>query len=196
MILERKFYMRDTLISAKELLGKTLVHETSEGTTKGIIVETEAYLGKKDRAAHAYKGNTERTRVLFSSKGCSYVYLIYGIYCCFNISSGPADNPECILIRALEPVYGIEIMDKRRGGKGNIYNLCSGPGKLSEAMGITRDEYGIDLTCRESGFYVEDTGIKVDKIKETTRIGVDYAGEDAALLYRFYIEGNKFISRK
>ena len=114
MPISREFFKRDTTVAARELVGHILVRKTAEGIRRGIIVETEAYLGKSDPAAHSYKGSEERTRVLYGEKGCAYIYLIYGMYSCLNISSGDGENPECILIRALEPMDGINIMSTAR----------------------------------------------------------------------------------
>jgi len=137
MILRREFYKRDTLTVAKELLGKYLVHESPEGVTIGKIVETEAYMGPEDKASHAY-GNlrTKRTEVQFGPKGHVYIYQVYGMYYCFNVSSGGVPGkPEAILVRALEPVSGVEIMMKRRGAsKGQTANLTSGPGRRARAL--------------------------------------------------------------
>ena len=114
MRIGREFFERDTLAVARDLIGQVLVSESPEGTARGIIVETEAYLGTLDDAAHTYKGRSERTQPLFGRKGCAYVYLIYGMYCCLNFSTGPGDAPECVLIRALEPAGGLELMSARR----------------------------------------------------------------------------------
>ena len=138
MKLSREFYERDTLLVARELLGKHLVRNTPEGMTIGKIVETEAYIGPDDAAAHTFRSlRSKRTEVAFGPGGFAYVYLIYGMYHCFNIVANVAEKPEVVLIRALEPVDGLELMMKRRKTD-KIKNLCSGPGKLCVAMDITK----------------------------------------------------------
>ena len=141
MIIPREFYERDTLTVAKSLLGQQLVRRTAEGITRGIIVETEAYMGVLDDAAHSYKGKSERVRVQYGPAGCLYIYLIYGMYYCLNITTGPCGVPEVVLIRALEPATGMQLMQKRRGTD-RLQNLCSGPGKLCMAMDIGKELYG------------------------------------------------------
>jgi DNA-3-methyladenine glycosylase len=192
MILLRTFYEMDTIAVAKSLLGKTLVHETSEGTTAGKIVETEAYRGPEDKAAHSFGGRkTARSEVMFGPKGHAYVYFIYGMYYCFNITSGSIPGkPEAVLIRALEPVNGEDIMAKRRG---KSVNLSNGPGRLCMAMGISRDQNKMNLSARP--FYILNaSGIPSELIVETTRVGVDYADEWKNKPWRFYIRGNRFVS--
>ena len=144
MKLPREFYLRDGLTVARELVGKKLVTRLPEGTTGGIIVETEAYMGALDAAAHSYRGKTERTKVFYGAGGFVYVYLIYGMHLCTNVVANVAGVPEAVLIRALEPTDGVELMKKRRG-KNNLRGLCSGPGKLSQALGVTKNFYGADL---------------------------------------------------
>jgi DNA-3-methyladenine glycosylase len=142
-ILPRSFYARPTVEVARTLLGKVLVH----GATAGIIVETEAYLGGgDDLAAHTARGVTARTRIIFGAPGHAYVYLIYGMYECLNLVSEPEGKPGCVLIRALEPIAGIELMRKRRPKARGVGDLASGPGKLTIAMGITRAQNGADVT--------------------------------------------------
>jgi DNA-3-methyladenine glycosylase len=196
MILPRTFYEMDTITVAKNLLGKILVHETSEGTTAGKIVETEAYRGPEDKAAHSFGGRkTARSEVMFGPKGHAYVYFIYGMYYCFNITSGGTHGkPEAVLIRALEPVNGEDIMAKRRGKvRGKAVNLSNGPGRLCMAMGISREQNKMDLTVRP--FYIQNaSGIPSELIVETTRVGVDYADEWKNKPWRFYIRGNRFVS--
>jgi len=186
----------DTITVAKSLLGKTLVHETGEGTTAGKIVETEAYRGPEDKAAHSFGGRkTARSEVMFGPKGHAYVYFIYGMYYCFNITSGSIlGKPEAVLIRALEPVNGEDIMAKRRGNaREKTVNLSNGPGRLCMAMGISREQNKMDLTVHP--FFIQDaSGIPSELIVETTRIGVDYAGEWKNKPWRFYIRGNRFVS--
>lgn len=194
MKLTQEFYERDTLIVVKELLGKYLVHKTTEGTTVGKIVEVEAYIGPEDRAAHSYQGKrTARTEVMFGPGGYAYVYLIYGMYYCFNIVTNKINCPEAILIRALEPVEGIELMKHRRK-KEKINNLCSGPGKLCTAMGICKEQNGQSLTSKT--LFLSDEGSILEKnIVATPRINIDYAGEAKDYLWRFSILGNPFVSK-
>jgi DNA-3-methyladenine glycosylase len=199
MILERKFYERDPLVVAKELLGKILVHETPEGITSGMIVETEAYLGPEDKASHAY-GNrrTGRTEIQFGPKGHAYVYLIYGMYYCFNVISGTIPGkPEAVFFRSIEPLEGIKLMKKRRpAAKGKITNLTNGPSRLCMAMCITKKQNGTDLCLPP--FYIKDDGVRVadGDIVQAARIGVDYADEWKTMLWRFYIKDNPFVSVK
>ena len=142
-ILQRSFYARDTVAVARGLLGKVLVH----GPTAGIIIETEAYLGGDDLASHSAAGITNRTRVIFGPPGHAYVYLSYGMHECLNIVAERDGVPGCVLIRALLPVGGVEIMRARRPTAKSDGDLTSGPGKLTRAMGITRAHYGVDMTC-------------------------------------------------
>jgi DNA-3-methyladenine glycosylase len=142
LLLKRRFYNRPTVEVARDLLGKVLVH----GSTAGRIVEVEAYLGDKDQAAHAFRGLTNRTRVLFGPPGHAYVYLIYGMYECLNLVAEPEGSPGCVLVRAIEPISGLDVMRERRPTACRPEDLASGPGKLTLAMGITRDHYGADVT--------------------------------------------------
>jgi DNA-3-methyladenine glycosylase len=198
MILQRPFYQQDTTAVAKDLLGKILVHESNEGKISGKIVETEAYRGPEDRAAHSSGGRrTNRNEVMYGQKGYSYVYFIYGLYYCFNLTAGNIPGkPEAVLLRALEPVDGQNIMSKRRGMlQGKIVSLTNGPSKLCMAMGISKAKNKLDLTSPP--LYLEDAApILQEDIIETTRIGVDYSGEWRNKPWRFYIKGNKFISVK
>jgi len=193
---------------ARALLGKQLVHYSHEGTTGGIIVETEAYAGHNDAACHSYQRKSpqgeHRTNIMFREGGHVYVYLIYGMYNCFNVVVNGVGSPEAVLIRALEPVEGLPLMAQRRGiditsGKrSELVKLCSGPGKLCIAMGITREHYGQDL-CRNgrNGITITE-GITVadSDIVATPRINVDYAGEAGALPYRFVIRKSAFLSTR
>lgn len=189
-ILPKEFYEKhDTLTLSKLLLGCTLVHESPEGRTAGIIVETEGYL-QGDPACHAYRKKSVRNAPMFESAGTCYVYLIYGMHYCVNISSGAKDIGEAVLIRALEPTEGIELMQKRRKTY-DIKNLCNGPAKLVQAMGITHDFNFLTLDSDE--FHCLESTNDNFSIITTTRIGIT---QGADLPYRFYIEGNKFVSRK
>lgn len=195
MKLTRDFYERETITVAKELLGKVLVRNTPSGITKGIIVETEAYLGPKDAAAHSYKSKKEgRTNVQYGPGGFAYVYLIYGMYYCMNIVTEREQVPEVVLLRALEPTHGIPLMESRRKTD-KLKNLCSGPGKLCMAMGIDKSCYGMDLCKNE--LYVEDApALHSSEIVPSKRINIDYAGEAKDYLWRYTIKDNKFVSVK
>ena len=207
--LRREFYLRDAVTVARALLGKRLIHQSHEGTTAGIIVETEAYAGHEDAACHSYQRKApvgvHRTNIMFSEGGYAYVYLIYGMYNCFNVVVNKADNPEAVLIRALEPVEGLSLMAKRRGMEissgrpGDLQKLCNGPGKLCIAMGITREHYGQDL-CGINGssgiIITEGTTVTETDIAATPRINVNYAGEASTWPYRFVIRDNKFLSTR
>ena len=198
MILQRPFYERDTVEVAKDLLGKILVHESPEGITAGKIVETEAYRGPEDQAAHSSGGRrTPRNDIMYGQKGHAYVYFIYGLYYCINVTAGKvAGKPEAVLLRALEPVEGLEIMCKRRGTTPiKPVNLANGPGRLCMAMGINKMHDKADLTFPP--LYIKDAAPVVhDDIMAARRIGVDYAGEWKNKLWRFYIKENRFVSKK
>ncbi len=191
MKLEREFYQSDGLTVARELIGKKLVTNLPDGLTSGIIVETEAYMGAIDAAAHSYRGKTERTKIFYGVGGFVYVYLIYGMHICTNVVANVEDIPEAVLIRALQPVDGVDLMRLRRGKK-NLRELCSGPGKLSKALGITKNFYGADLCDDE--IFIETTDFRAD-ITATKRINVDYAGEAANFLWRFVATDNEFLSK-
>lgn len=197
MILQRPFYQQDLIAVSKSLLGKVLVHESDEGTAAGRIVETEAYSGPEDRAAHSYGGRrTARNEVMFGQKGHAYVYLIYGMYYCINVTAGAVPGkPEAVLIRALEPVAGVDIMEKRRGAQlKRAVNLTNGPGRLCMAMGITKLQHKLDLTAPP--LHIQDAlPIADEDIVETTRIGIDYSGDWKNKPWRFYIKGNSFVSK-
>jgi DNA-3-methyladenine glycosylase len=187
--LSRAFFKRtDTLRIARDLLGKTLVVPDENGERiAGMIVETEAYLGEKDKAAHAYKNRrTKRTEILYGPGGFAYIFLIYGIYNQLNFSVGEIDVPHCILIRGVKPLEGIEIMRRRRG-KMKDENLTSGPGKLCIAFDIDRTFYGEDLLGKR--IWLEE-GIKVanGQIVKGKRIGIDYAEEYADKPWRFCLK--------
>jgi DNA-3-methyladenine glycosylase len=198
-VLPRKFYTRDTVTVAKELLGKKLVHVVRGRRMSGLIVEVEAYLGEKDAAAHTYKGRrTKRNAAMYLAGGHAYVYFVYGMHWCLNAVTGQIDQPQAVLIRALEPVEGIEMMRSRRG-LSQITQLTSGPAKLCEAFGIEKLHGGLDLTKKTaSRLFIEDTGrpIPRSKIEITPRIGVDYAGEAARWPLRFYVKDNPHVSVK
>jgi DNA-3-methyladenine glycosylase len=197
MKLEREFYLReDTIAVARDLLGKLLVVPNEFGNhVSGMIVETEAYLGITDGAAHSYGGRrTARTEATYSLGGHAYVFFVYGMYYQLNVVTGPLDHPHVVLIRALEPVEGIEIMRERRGPMKDR-NLTSGPGKLCIGLGVNRSFNNADLLGDriwiESHRTFDQSEIAVGK-----RIGIDYAGDDAEQPWRFWVAGNQFVSRK
>lgn len=192
MKLERNFYLQNGLDLGKSLIGKILVHESKEGITKGIIVETESYMGENDPASHSYKKNSTRTKIQYEIGGHAYIYLIYGMYHCMNVVANEKNIPESVLIRALEPIEGIELMKKRRKTE-KLKNLCSGPGKLCQAMGINMTHYGTDL-C-DNIIYIEDNK-KDYEIEQSKRIKIDYAGDAKDYLWRFTAKNNKYISKK
>lgn len=174
-----------------------LCHETPEGVCKGRIVETEAYLGGEDKAAHSFNGRrTERNGAMYMSPGTCYVYLVYGVHCCANISS--KGDGAAVLLRALEPVAGQEIMRGRRNKVKKTRDLCSGPAKLCQAMGISLAQNKVDL-CVSSHLWLErdDYSVSSDHIEAGPRVGVAYAGERwASASLRFYIMGNQCVSKK
>jgi len=192
MKLKRDFYLRPGLLVAQDLIGKQLVHHSQEGTTKGIIVEVEAYIGPHDAASHAYNAlHTERTAIQYGIGGYSYIYTIYGVHTCMNVVTNQKDCPEVVLIRALQPTVGIDLMKKRRQ-KQSIRELCNGPGKLSQAMGITKNHYGTDLCGDELFIETVDTIIPI--VSTTKRINIDYAGEAVDYPWRFVLRNSEFIS--
>ncbi|HYL36267.1 MAG TPA: DNA-3-methyladenine glycosylase [Bryobacteraceae bacterium] len=186
-VLERRFYARPAVEVARDCLGKIVVH----GRTAGRIVETEAYLGVEDRAAHAWRGMTDRTRVLFGPPGHAYVYFIYGMYECLNFVAEQEGKAGCVLIRALEPLAGIPIMRRRRPTARRLEDLASGPGKLTLAMGITRQQNGADLTKSALQVRRERNESPV-KVEVTPRIGITHCADWPL---RFLVAGNHFVSR-
>ena len=190
-ILPRAFYARDTVLVARELLGHVLVHDTSEGLAAGRIVETEAYL-QGDPACHASRGMTPRNRVMFGPPGHAYVYIIYGMYHCFNVVTAREGVGEAVLIRALEPLEGIPLMQARRG-KEKLKDLCRGPAMLAQAMGISRNNNGEDMVVGGRLVVCRGEAVGEDDLVTTTRVGISQGAE---LPLRFYIKGNNYISRK
>jgi DNA-3-methyladenine glycosylase len=190
MKLPRSFYTRsDVVLIAKELLGKYLFTNFDGIFTGGIIIETEAYNGVIDRASHAFGGRrTARTEIMYGEGGTAYVYLCYGIHSLFNVVTNKKKDPHAVLIRAIHPTHGIEHMLRRRKISDIKKNLSSGPGTLSEALGIHYSHSGLSLLGNK--IWIEDKGIVIAKkeIEVSSRIGVDYAGEDAKLPYRFVID--------
>ncbi len=194
--LNQDFFIRkDTLRVARDLIGKLLVVPTSDGRrVSGMIVETEAYLGQMDKAAHSYGGRrTARNEITYAEGGHVYVFFVYGIYYQLNLVTGLAEHPHVVLVRAVEPVEGIEIMRERRGEMKD-WNLTSGPGKLCIAFGITRELNGEDLLGDR--IWVEEyRNFKKPEIETGPRIGINYAEEFAEMPWRFWLQGNEFVSR-
>lgn len=203
MKIERKFYARSAIEVAKDLLGKVIVHEVDGITLKGKIVETEAYIGAIDKASHAYGGKkTERVMPLYGKPGTAYVYLIYGMYHCFNVITKIEGEAEGVLIRGVEPLDGINKMSYLRYNKpiaeiskAQFKNLTTGPGKLCIALKINKDNNKHDL-CDNGLLYIEYNDKEDFNIVESKRVGIDYAEEAKDFLWRFYIEDNPWISKK
>lgn len=189
--LPRSFYARPVLEVARDCIGKVLVHHTEAGTAAGRIVEAEAYRGPEDRAAHSWNGRrTRRTEVMFGEPGHAYVFLLYGMHWNFNMVTGRTGDPEAVLVRAIEPTTGIELMARRRGMASSRRELTNGPGKLCAALGITGADYGRDL-CGEHLFLVDAPATRVAR---ATRIGVEYAGAWARRPWRLFEPGNRYVS--
>lgn len=196
LVLTRGFYDRDPRAVSRDLLGKVLVRRDHRKLRKGRIVEVEAYLGEGDPAAHAAGGRTLRNQALFGPPGHAYVYFIYGNHWCFNVSCLPDGIAGGVLFRALEPMEGIQEMAKARhvtiATDRDLKRLTSGPGRLAEAFGITRDrDNNKDLTSRKSDLWIADDGFRPPQTLETTRIGITKAAE---MTLRYLIAGNKFVS--
>lgn len=205
MRLERDFFARDTLIVAKELLGKVIVREIDGVRLSGKIVETEGYIGSIDKASHAYGGKkTPRVEPLYGEPGISYVFSIYGMYECFNVISKEKGSPEGILIRAVEPIDGLEKIAQNRFRKSydtltakEIKNLTNGPSKLCIALDINKKVHNFMDLVKSKELYIED-GDKINSsdIVETTRVGIDYAEEAVDFPWRFYVKNNIYVSKK
>lgn len=195
MKLLRDFYLTDGITLARNLIGKVLVHESPEGVTKGVIVETEAYMGEIDDAAHSYRGKKDgRTNIQYGEGGFAYIYLIYGMHYCMNIVANRPNKPEAVLIRALEPIEGLDIMMKRRK-MDKLHNLCNGPGKLCQAMDIHKSHYGMDL-CG-TVLYLEDLeDMNNTEVIASERINIDYAEKSKNNLWRFTKKNSNFVSVK
>jgi DNA-3-methyladenine glycosylase len=193
MKLPQSFYQRSDVVRvAKDLIGKILVTSVNEMLTSGIIVETEAY-SYKERGCHAYKGQTERNKVMFEKGGISYVYLCYGMHHLFNVVTNQTGKADAVLIRALEPLQGMDAMMERMKVN-SIKRITSGPGKLTKALGITKRWNGVDL-MGDQVWIEEGEKVTSSTIKADARIGIDYAGEDALLPWRFSIKDNKWVSK-
>lgn len=196
--LPQAFYERSDVVTiTKELIGKILVTNFDSKCTAGRIVEAEAYNGPFDKAAHSYNNRrTKRTEVMFGMGGVAYVYLCYGIHQMFNIVTNVEGVPNAILIRALEPIAGIDIMLERTGKQKHGFDLTRGPGNVARAMGFHTSQTGMSLQTEQ--LYVVDDGFIYPDLQviATTRVGVDYAAEDALLPYRFLVKDNKYVSGK
>ena len=196
LLLSQEFFDRDPRVVARALLGKLLARRTPNGTLVGRVVETEAYLGTGDPAAHSFSGKTPRNAVLFGPPGLAYVYFIYGNHYCLNVSCLPDGVAGGVLFRALEPVIGIEAMARARdmslSDKSALKRITSGPGRMAEAFGITRDrDNGKDFTSARSDLQLRDDGYRVRRVVVTRRIGIVKAAEEPL---RYIIEGNPFVS--
>ena len=192
----RSFYSRDDVVSiAKDLIGKVVCTHIDGVFTSGIIVETEAYNGRTDRACHSYiHGKTNRTEIMFDAPGYSYVYLCYGIHHLFNVVTNKKGCADAVLIRGIEPKDGIEFILARRNKQKLERSVGGGPGIASQALGITTTHYGVDLLGDQ--IWIEDHEILIleSQIIASPRVGVDYAGEDAKLPWRFRLKGNQYTS--
>lgn len=200
--LDREFYNRDTVLVAKELLGKILVHEINGQKLSAKIVEAEAYMGITDKAAHSYGGRrTSRVEIMYGKPGFSYVFIIYGMYYCFNTVTREEGTPQAVLIRAVEPIEGVGLIAHNRFKKpyeqltkSQIKNLTNGPGKLCGALLIDKEQNGEDLCGNK--LYIEEGNYEKFNIISAKRVGIDYAEEAKEYLWRFYIEDNKYVSVK
>ena len=195
--LKRRFYTRNTLTVAKELLGKIIVKNENGNVLSGKIVEVEAYDGDIDEAAHTYIGKTKRNEIMFEEGGYLYVYFTYGVHFCCNVVTGVKGKGTAILIRGIEPIEGLDVMIKNRFGRDLVnekekFNLTSGPGKICQAFSINRKHYGVDLTGDEI-FILIQPNLEDDEIVTGRRIGIKKSIE---LPWRFYIKDNPYVSRK
>lgn len=197
MKLPFSYYLnQNVLFLAKDLLGKVLFTQIDGAVTAGIIVETEAYFGVQDKASHAYGGRrTNRTETLYQHGGISYVYLCYGIHHLFNIVSSVEGEPHAVLIRAIQPLIGQDIMEARRNMPSTKAAISAGPGSAAKALGIDRTFNEKELTGEE--IWIEDHTLRytADQIAAVPRVGVAYAQEDALLPWRFFVKGNKYVSK-
>ncbi|MDQ0639119.1 DNA-3-methyladenine glycosylase [Pedobacter sp. W3I1] len=197
MKLKEEYYLNEDVVSlAKDLLGKILYTKIDNEITAGIIVETEAYFGIKDKASHAYGGRrTNRTETMYGSGGVAYVYLCYGMHNLFNIVSSKEDDPHAVLIRGIEPLIGIDIIEQRRNMPHTKGAISAGPGSAAKALGIDRAFNAKNLTGDE--IWIEDHAIRYqnEDIAATPRVGIAYAKEHALLPWRFFVKGNKYVSK-
>ncbi len=197
MVLKADFFNTDAISLAKKLLGKIIVREINDNIIKCMIVETEAYVGPKDKACHAFNNKrTKRTEVMFWDSGFSYVYLIYGMYYCFNIVASDKEKPEAVLIRAVEPIEGVDLIKENRKIKSNkIKDLTNGPGKLCQALSIDKTFNGFNLTKGDKLYLENGDKINETKIESSPRINIDYAEEYIDKKWRFFIKNNNFLSK-
>lgn len=191
--LPRSFYARPVLEVAEDCIGKILVYRTPEGEAAGRIVEVEAYAGPHDLASHSSRGRTKRTEVMFGPPGFAYVFLLYGSSWAMNLVVAEEGEPHAVLIRAIEPIRGLDLIAKRRKMPVTARELTNGPGKLSKALGITGADYGRDLVG--DVLYLEEGSPRAE-IGRSPRINIDYAGEWAKAPWRFYERGNRYVSVK
>lgn len=197
MKLKAEYYQNEDVVSlAKDLLGKVLYTKIGDEITAGIIVETEAYFGIKDKASHAYGGRrTNRTEIMYSAGGIAYVYLCYGMHHLFNVVTSGKDDPHAVLIRGVEPLVGIDIIEQRRNMPHTKGAISAGPGSAAKALGIDKAFNAKNLTDDE--IWIEDHGIRyaVEDIAATPRVGIAYAKEHALLPWRFFVKGSKYVSK-
>lgn len=187
----RAFFARDTALVAREMIGLVLAHETREGLAAGVIVEVEAYLAREDPASHAFRGQTARNGSMFGPPGRAYVYLIYGVHDCFNVVTRGKGVGEAVLVRALEPLVGIELMRARRGVD-SVRELCRGPGKLTQALSIGRTLDGADLVRGKLGLWRPKPASSAIEIATSKRVGITRAVD---LPLRFSAAGHAFVSK-
>lgn len=190
------FYNRPDVVQiAKELIGKIIVTKFDEVITSGRIVETEAYIGLLDRASHSFGGKrTARNEHMYAAAGTAYVYICYGMHHLFNVVTNKKNIPDAILIRALEPLQGIDMMLRRTGKKTVDHSLTKGPGNAAKALGITKNNSGVHL-CKNEIYIADDGYLPENEVIGTSkRIGVESSGDAALMPYRFYIKGNRFVS--
>ena len=196
--LPRSFYTRENVVEiSRELLGKFLLTKINNVITGGMIVETEAYRGMDDKACHANNNKrTKRTQIFYGNGGFAYIYLCYGIHHLFNIITNKEHVADAVLIRAIEPHIGIDVMLQRRNMHQPHHSLTKGPGSMSQALGITTKHYGTDLLGQT--IWLEDRGVKLteNEIASTPRIGIDYAGDHATRPWRFFVKNNPWVSGK
>ena len=192
--LGRDFYRRSTLTVARELLGQRLVRVVDGQRLSGIIVEVEAYIGEDDAACHAACGRTQRNEVMYGPPGHAYVYFIYGMHHCLNVVTEEEGFPAAVLIRALEPLEGLEIMRRHRAGKPDR-ELTNGPAKLCQAMAIDRGFNGVDLCTGEALFIEKGRMVGQEEIRTSPRIGIKADEVARNVPWRFYLQGNEFVSR-
>jgi DNA-3-methyladenine glycosylase len=194
MRLPVEFYLRKNVTTvARQLIGKVLLTKIDDQVSGGIIVETEAY-SFKEKGSHAYRGMTKRNEVMFKDGGIAYVYLCYGVHEMFNVVTNVKGKAEAILIRAIEPVVGVEAMMERMKTS-SVRKITSGPGKLTKALGIDRSFNGKNLSGHEIWIEDQHRTVKPSDIEKGTRIGIDYAGDDALLPWRFFLKNSVWVSK-